>query len=140
MDFFCFWSLVLFIEGWDYGIERQISVILWRSVLLVGDTGVPWENHRATQVTDKLFRIMFFYPVHLAWVWFEPTTLVMIGTHCIGSYKTNHHTTTTRTVPMFIDLDKVIRQLILVGKKKIIARLPYCSLYWSLRKCIYFCH
>jgi hypothetical protein len=29
------------------------------------------------------------YGVHLAWVGFDLTTLVVIGTDCIGSYKSN---------------------------------------------------
>jgi hypothetical protein len=37
---------------------NYISVILWRSVLLVEETGVQGENPNLTQVTDKLYRIM----------------------------------------------------------------------------------
>jgi hypothetical protein len=37
---------------------NKISIILWQSVLLVGETGVPGENHDLSQVTDKLYHIM----------------------------------------------------------------------------------
>jgi hypothetical protein len=48
-----------------------------------------------TQVTDKLYHIL--YQVHLARAGFE-LTLVMIGTDCIGSYKSNYHMTTTASL------------------------------------------
>jgi hypothetical protein len=34
------------------------------------------------------------YQVNFAWVGFELTTLVVIGTDCIGSWKSNYHTIT----------------------------------------------
>ena len=38
---------------------NNISVILWRAVSLVEETGVPGENPDLSQVTDKLYLIMY---------------------------------------------------------------------------------
>jgi hypothetical protein len=40
------------------------------------------------------------YRVHLAWKELELATLVVIGTDCIGSYKSNYRMITTMTVPI----------------------------------------
>ena len=39
---------------------NNISVILLLSVLSVEETRVPGENHRLSQVTDKLYHIMLY--------------------------------------------------------------------------------
>ena len=41
------------------------------------------------------------------WVQFKLTTSVVIGTDCIGSYKSNYHTITTTTAPRSVQ-DKIV--------------------------------
>jgi hypothetical protein len=43
---------------------NNISVISWRSVLLVEETEVPRENTDLPQITDKLYHIIL-YQVHI---------------------------------------------------------------------------
>ena len=64
---------------------NNISVISWRSVLLMEEAEGPRENHWPDwvklQVTDKLYLIMLYTS---PWSRFELTTSVVIGTDCIG--------------------------------------------------------
>jgi hypothetical protein len=63
-------SYMCFQESCEPVIERwvvvfnatfnNISVISWRSILLVEETGVLGENHSLSQVIDKLYHIMLY--------------------------------------------------------------------------------
>jgi hypothetical protein len=77
---------------------NYISVIMWRSVLLVEETEYPEKTTDLSQVTDKLYPIIL-YRAHPPWTGFELTTLVVKGTNCTGSCKSNYHTFTTTTAP-----------------------------------------
>ena len=73
-----------------YQLYRDGQFYWWRK---------PEDTEKATdlqQITDKLYNIIL-YQVHLILAGFEITTLVVIGTDCIGSYKSNYHTFTTMT-------------------------------------------
>ena len=82
-----------------YATFNNISVLSWRSVLLVEETGVPGENDRPTQVTDTLYQIIL-YRMHIDLARFELTMLVVMGIDCIGNYKFKYHTITTTKSPL----------------------------------------
>ena len=75
---------------------NNISVISCCSVLLVEETEEPGENHRSAA---SHWQTLSHNVVHLERAGFELTTLVVIGTDCIGSCKSNYHAITTTTAP-----------------------------------------
>jgi len=79
---------------------NNISAISEWSVLLVQEIGVLGENHRtATSHCQTLSHAISSTSRDGAG--FELTTLVVIGTGCIGSCKSNYHTITTTTSLVF---------------------------------------
>ena len=68
---------------------NNISAISWAVSLLVEEPEYLYKTIDLPQLADKLYHIEFNL-VHLAWARFELTTLVVIGTDCISSYKSNY--------------------------------------------------
>jgi hypothetical protein len=72
---------------------NDISVISWRSVLFVEETEVHGESPRPVASHIMLYR------VDLVWAVYKLLKLMVIGTDCIGSNKSNYHMITTMYGP-----------------------------------------
>jgi hypothetical protein len=96
MSSWCIWSFTCRVRVMVFNATFiNISVISWRSVSFVGETGVPRENHRpvASHWPTLSHNVVSSTPR----VRFDLIALVVICTDCIGSCKSNYHTITTTT-------------------------------------------
>jgi hypothetical protein len=73
---------------------NNILVISWRSVLLVEVTRVPRENHWPAASHWQLYHIMLYTS---SWAGLKLTTLMVIGTDCMGSCKSKYQMITITT-------------------------------------------
>jgi hypothetical protein len=79
---------------------NNISVKLWWSVLLVEETGVPGENQQlVTSHWQTLSHNVVSNTPHCEWD-LNSQLVVMIGTDCTGSCKSNYHMITTTMAPL----------------------------------------
>jgi hypothetical protein len=75
---------------------NNLQVISWRSDLLVEEIWVPGENHIPVASHWQTYHIIL-YEYTLPSARFELTTLMVIGTDCTGSCKSNYHMIMTTT-------------------------------------------
>jgi hypothetical protein len=96
--------IISIVKGLGLWCLMPLSVILWRSVLLVEETKSSQRNPLTCRKSlTNLYHIML-YRVHLAWAVFELTMLVVICscklvicTYCTGSCISNYHMIMTTT-------------------------------------------
>ena len=107
---------------------KNISVISWRSILLVEETGVSEKTTDLQQATSKLYRIMLYSS---PWAGIEPTTSVVIDTDRIDSCISNYNTITARTASKnLLQFEWLIVVLRIVINFLPISRTSYISMRW----------
>ena len=120
-------NFIIFIctdEQWDklgclfvwWCLSPVISVISWRSVLLVEETGGPRENQRPFA---SHWQTLPHNTIHLALIEIRTHNISGDGTDCIDSCKSNYNTITATTapptecdIPVFYNLMKIYVRLV----------------------------
>jgi hypothetical protein len=72
----------------------------------------PEKTTDISEFTDKLYHIMLYTSL---WSRFEHTTSGVIGTDCIGSYKSNYHTITATMAPITFEIQCRCNMKIILG-------------------------
>ena len=80
---------------------NNILFTLWRSVLFVEETGISEENQTHVAIHWQTLSHNVINEHTSPCGGFEPTTLVVIGTDGISSYKSNYHAITTSAPTIF---------------------------------------
>ena len=80
---------------------NNISVISWRFSFIGGGNWNTWRKQPNCRKSLTNFITYCCIEYTSPWTQFELTTLVVIGTDCIGSCKSNYHTIMTTTAPSF---------------------------------------
>jgi hypothetical protein len=103
---------------------NNMSVISWRSVLLVEEIRVLFQNHRlVASHWQTLSHNEFISP----WAGFELTALVMIGIGCTGSSIYNCHNTNYHTITLWLSCLTPLSTI-----------FQY-EIFWSDMICVCFC-
>ena len=101
-------------QGWGLLCLTPLSTLfhLYRSVSFIGggNRSDRRKHRHAVSHWQTLYHIMaMLYRVHLDCEGFELATLVVIGTDCTGSCKSNYHTITTMTASLSVSSETTIR-------------------------------
>ena len=104
-------NYVSYIYEEGYGVKRHFQQYFSCIVPVNFISGVNWSTLRKPQTCRKsLTNFITYYCIeHTSpWTGFALTTLVVIDTDCIGSYKSNYHTITTMTTSQYCSRISII--------------------------------
>ena len=107
-----YWAWYVFVMLWRVKVRLTVFNTTFNNTVfqLYGSGQFYWwgkleylekttDQPAASHLPGTNFYHIMLYRVHLAWARFELTTLVVIGTECIGSCKSSYHMITTTTAP-----------------------------------------